>query len=163
MPVAGQGGSKGACPVRQEREAMHKSFRSCARSSSMAVFGFLLMVVPLLKAQNVTTPAESKADLPDAPMPVTTASPTQNNKSFMPGATRPSFGANHTQARSWMVKSPAFDRSRFNTNAFAYKDSRPDGKDMKAASRPPATRFSFDPIGGHKNRAVTHDDTQWYT
>lgn len=142
---------------------MYVSFRSCVRSSSKAVFGFLLMCVPLLLAQNTTVPVEAKKELPDAPMPVTSSSPPQNNLSFKRGALPPSFGADRTQGERRMGMSPAIERPKFNMNALASERSRPGGKDLKVPGRSIANRFSFEPIGGHANRPVTHGGNEWYT
>ena len=143
---------------------MHRSFQSCACSSALA-FGLLLMCGLSLLAQNMRAPVESNKDLPDAPMPVTTASPTQNNRSFTRGALPPSFDADRVQAE-WMRKSSAigYDRPPFNTNALASEGSRAYRKDMKAAGgRSLANRITFDPIGEHANRTATHAGNQWYT
>jgi hypothetical protein len=142
---------------------MHASFRSCARASSMGIFGLLLMCVPLLLAQNATIPAESKIDLPDAPMPATTALPAQNSRNVVRGELSPSLPASHSQSEPAMGKSLAFERPRFNTNALEYKGNRPGGKDAKSAGRFQANWFALDPASGHANRAVTHSGTQWYT
>jgi len=142
---------------------MHASFRSCARSSSKAMFGFFLMCAPLLLGQNTTVPADAKKELPDAPMPVTSTSPPQNNLSFRRGALPPSFGAGRTQGGTWMGMSPAIERPKFNMNALASEKNRPGGKDLKVPGRSIANRFSFEPIGGHANRPATHGGNEWYT
>jgi hypothetical protein len=125
------------------------------------MLGFLLMCVPLLLGQNTTVPVAANKELPDAPMPVTTAVPMQSN--LNPNTLAPRFDANRTQVRSRMGTSPTIERPAFNTNPLASKESRAGGKDAKVAGRSPATLFSFDPIGGHTNHAATHSGTQWYT
>jgi len=138
---------------------MHGSFRSCAHSSAKAVFGFLLLCVPLLLAQNATVRVEPNKDLPDAPMPVTPASPTPSRLS----STRPSFDMNRLQGESWMRMSNAGERPALNTRGLAPKESGPNDRDMRVAGRSPANRFTFEPIDGHANRTATHGATQWYT
>jgi len=142
---------------------MHASFRSCARSSSKAILGSLLMCVPLLLAQNTTAPVDPKKDLPDAPMPVTSASPSPGDPSFRPSALPPSFDTNRTQGESFRGMSAAIERPTFNRNALAPEKSRFIGKDMKGAGRSPVNLFALDPIGGHANRTAMQSSTQWYT
>src|SRR5215469_16083893 len=133
---------------------MHALFRSCARSSSKAAFGFLLICVPLLLAQNTTVPVQANKELPDAPMPVTTASPTPSNLSFARPGLPLSFDTSRSQAQSWMGMSHAIERPTFNTNALASRESRPNGKDVKIGGRSPINWFALDPVGGHANRAA---------
>lgn len=142
---------------------MHASFRLCARSSSKVILGSLLMCVPLLLAQNTTAPVDAKKDLPDAPMPVTSTSPSQNNLSFRQGALPPSFDTNRTQSESLRGMSAATERPPFHMNAPTSEKSRFIGKDMKGAGRSPANLFALDPISGHANHTATHSSTQWYT
>lgn len=142
---------------------MHVSFRSCVRSSSKAMFGFLLMYVPLLLGQTTTSTVGPGKELPDAPMPVTTASPTQNNLDFTNNKVPPSFDVNRTQNSLLMGTSRAIEHPAFNTNALGSKESGLGGKDTKVGGRSPAHLFSFDPIGSHPNRTVTHSGNQWYT
>jgi hypothetical protein len=142
---------------------MHASFRPCARSFSKAILGSLLMCAPLLLGQDTTVPVESNKDLPDAPMPVTTGSPTPSNPSFTRRTLPPSFDTSRTQTESWMGMSRASERPVFNTNALTLKENRPDGKDMKVAGRSLANRFTFDPVGGHAKRPATQGGNQWYT
>lgn len=142
---------------------MHESLRSCARSSSTAILGFLLMCVPLSVAQNSTVPAEAKKDLPDAPMPATMTPPTPSNLNAMRGTLAPRFDANRIQGESLTGTSPAIGHPAFNANALASEKSRHDGRDIKVAGRSAASRFSFEPIGGQANRSATHSGgTQWY-
>jgi len=103
-------------------------------------------------------------DLPDAPMPVTTATPTENNLSFARRTLPLSFDTNRTQAQSWIGKSPSIERPAFSTKALAFERSRPVvGKDMKVAGRTPVNWFAVDPTAGHPNRTAAHSGTQWYT
>jgi hypothetical protein len=142
---------------------MHESFRSCASSSSKVVLGFLLMCVPLLLAQNATVKAEPNKDLPDAPMPVTLPSPTSSNPSFTHRSLPPSLDLSRTQVGSWPGTSSGIEHPTFETNAPGSGKSRPDGRNTKVAGKALVNRFSFDPIGGHANRAAPHEATQWYT
>jgi hypothetical protein len=142
---------------------MHASFRSCARSSSKAILGSLVMWVSLSLAQNTTVPAEAKKELPDAPMQVTSSSPSQNNLSFRLGAVPPRFDTNRLQGESWMGISPASERLTFNTQALASAKSKSDGKNITIAGRSVANRFTFEPIGGHASHPATHGGNEWYT
>lgn len=143
---------------------MHASFRSCARSSSKAMFSLFLICAPLLMGQNTTVPGEANKELPDAPMPVTTATPSQSNWNFTHSPIPGTSGANRTQTNSWMGTSHPIERPAFNANVLATKErSRSDGKDMRVGGRSQAHVFSFEPIGSHTNRAVTHSANQWYT
>jgi hypothetical protein len=139
---------------------MHASFRSCARSFSKAVFGFLLICASFSSAQNTKAQVESNHDLPDAPMPVTTAPPKQSNWNFTRGTVLPSFEANRSQAGSWMGVPSGIEHPAFRTNSLAPKDRK---IDIKAGGRSPANLFAFEPIGGHANRAATDGGIQWYT
>ena len=142
---------------------MHVSFQSCARSSLKAIFGLLLICVPLLIAQNTMAPVEANKDLPDAPMPVTTALPTENNWNFKRGTVLSNFNANRALPASRMGMPPAIGHPAFGTGALASKVSRADAKDMKVAGRSSANWFALDPVGAHANHTVTHSGTQWYT
>jgi hypothetical protein len=139
---------------------MYVSFRSCARSSSKAVLGFLLLCASFSSGQNTKVQVESNRDLPDAPMPVTAAPPKQGNWNFTRGTVLPSFEGNRTQAGSWMRVPSAIEHPAFHSNSFAPKDRR---IDVKVAGRSPANLFAFEPIGGHANRAATDGGIQWYT
>lgn len=151
-------------PVRSRsgEKPMDGWFRSRACSSSKIAFASLLMCAPLLLAQT-TVQVEPNKDLPDAPMPVTAAPPAPSNLNVTRGTLAPRFDANRAQPGPWMGMSPAIGRPAFNTNALASEKSRLDGKGVKVAGRSAASRFSFDPIGGHANRTATHGGTQWYT
>ena len=142
---------------------MHASFRSCARSSSKAVLGFFLMSVPLLLGQNTAAPVEADKELPDAPMPVTTAPATPSNLNLRHGALPPSFDANSTQTGSWMGKSPAVGRPALKANPLTFGENRFDAKGLKGAGKPVVNWFEFDPDRAHANRTATHGATQWYT
>ncbi len=151
----------GSGRVLRGEKPMHASFRSCASSSSIAIFGLLLMCVPLLTAQDTTVPAGSNKDLPDAPMPVTPASPSQNNLNVGREAP-PSFDMNRAQGPSWRT-SNTVGRPAFNTKVPPPRQSRFDGKDIRVAGRPKANLFSFESVDGHANRMGTHGGTPWYT
>jgi hypothetical protein len=160
ISVAGQG--KPAASGSGEKP-MHASFRPCARSSSKVIFGLLLTFAPLLVAQNTTVPTDVKKELPDAPMPVSTAVPTENKPSFTPHSLAPSFDTNRAQAQSWIGKSPSIERPSFTTKALASEVSRPGGKDVKVAGKSPVNWFALDPTAGHANRTAAHNGSQWYT